>query len=124
MTLTNWPNTLPQTFQTNGFSMVPKSSILRTDMDSGPAKVRRISTGDWFEYSGEFVMSSTQVNVFIQFVNTTLYGGTGTFNFPNPLNPSQDVEVRLLIPSNEAPYTLNPDGETGDWVIGLVVETI
>jgi len=119
-----WPVSLPNAFQQNSFSFNPQGNVLRTDMDSGAAKVRRLFTAVPEDYSGDMVFTKAQFTIFKVFFGTTLGYGVSTFNFPNQFDLENTIEVRFIIESNNSPYTLVPDGTSLDWKISFKMETI
>lgn len=124
-TIINWPNELPQLYQKGAFSLIPQGNILRTDMDSGLAKVRRLFTAVPNDYSGIMIFTGAQLITFQAFFDTTIASGVLTFNFPNPFNfGATTVEVRFNITTKTQPYTLTPDGETLEWQVDLNLESI
>lgn len=124
-TLLDWPSDIPQLYQKGSFSLVPQGNILRTDMSSGPAKVRRLFTAVPNDYSGSMIFDAAQLVTFQTFFDTTIASGSLTFNFPNPFDfGATTVEVRFKIDTKAAPYTLTPDGDTLDWDIDLSLESI
>ena len=119
-----WPASLPDSFLQDSFSYSPQGNLLRTDMDSGPAKVRKLFTAISKDYSGEMVFTSTQLGTFETFFETTLGYGVLTFDFPNPFNLLTTIEVRFKINSKTTPYTVVPDGGTLDWRVTLNLEKL
>jgi hypothetical protein len=122
-TIIDWDSTLPQSYIQSSFNHTPQGNVLRTNMDSGPAKVRRLFTAVPENYSGVMVMTSAQLTTFKTFFTTTLGYGINTFNFPDPFNLSSTIEVRFKIDSNASPYQVTPDADTLDWSITLNLES-
>lgn len=124
-TTIDWPTTLPQKYQHNGFSRGRQGNLLRTEMDSGRPKVRRLFTAVSTYFTGTMVMDGTQLSAFETFFDDVLGSGALTFNFPNPLDyGATTVEVRFRVDTKAEPYTATPDGETTDWSVTLNLETI
>jgi len=119
-----WPSTLSQAYQQGSFNATPKGNILRTDMDSGLAKTRRLFTAVSDDYSGSMVFDTNQLATFVEFYKTTLGFGINTFNFPDPFDSLSTVEVRFNIATKNAPYTITPWGDTADFLVNLNLETI
>lgn len=96
-----WPSTLPQKPDQN-YSEASGVLILRTSMDSGPAKQRR--RGERPEsMQVVFHMSTAQVSTLDTFVKDTLKG-TARFGFPHPRLGSI-VEVRVVPQSDGILYS-------------------
>ena len=121
-TAINWPSTLPQSFQQSSYSESPQSGLIRTNMDSGPPKVRRRFTALVTTYKGSMILTNTQVATFKSFFTSTIKYGSLSFNFPDPTNLLSTIEV--LLKANDPPYNLVPDGETLDWMISFELESV
>jgi hypothetical protein len=91
-----WPISLPQSPQKN-FAETGGALILRTPMDSGPAKQRRRGKLA-SKMTLSFIMTSAQVTTLENFVTNDIKG-TARFGFTHP-RTNQVVEVRI-IPSPE-----------------------
>lgn len=94
-----WPASLPQVPQ-KGYSEDIGLNVLRTPMDSGPAKMRRrAKKPDTLNVS--FLLTTTQAESLKSFVLDTLQG-VARFGFPHP-RTNQTVEARI-IPSQDGIY--------------------
>jgi len=80
-----WPASLPQSPLINGSEETTPNNIVRTQMDQGPAKVRRRSTANVKPVKMQFVMDKAQLNTFETFFNDTVKGGALKFDFPEPV---------------------------------------
>ena len=114
-----WPPTLPQTVQ-QGYTESIGLNILRTPMDSGPAKLRlRGRKPDTLKVS--FVMTSAQVTILNNFINSTIYG-VRRFDFPHPrLKTTTSVRI---IPSNDNVYYSLEYMMEGFYKVSLDLEVI
>lgn len=92
-----WPLTLPTYFLAKGYSENPKSQLIKSDIDVGPAKLRRRFTTDALFINGQMRMSQSQLDDLETFYLTTLLGGTLTFDLVNPIN-SVSRELRFINP--------------------------
>jgi len=121
----DWTSTLPQAYEKGSFSSNLQGNILRTDMDAGLSKVRRLYTAVADDYTGNMVFTGTQKITFEAFFKSSLGYGINTFNFPCPFDSgATTVEVRFKIDTKSSPYTVSPHGETQDWVINLNLEVV
>jgi len=84
MTEIFWPNELPNTLLMDGLSVQRKSSVVRTQMDAGPKKVRRRYTASTKTFTGRMILDINQRMVLEQFYNITLADGVLRFNFTDP----------------------------------------
>jgi hypothetical protein len=91
-----WPAILPQGFL-RGFSVQPKDSVLRTQMDVGPNKLRRRVTYSGLDISGEIICSQSQVEALEIFYLETTRSGTQWFTMRTP-HHDRDYEARFLEP--------------------------
>lgn len=84
MTIPSWPAELPQLVLQDGYQETMPNTRLRTQMDQGPAKVRRRFSAGVRPFSLLLDMSSAQVAIFDTFYNTTLEGGSLSFSWKHP----------------------------------------
>lgn len=70
--MATWPTGLPQRPLADGFTESPQSNVVRSDMDVGPAKMRRRYTATVRTYSMELLLSTSQVATLETFYRTTL----------------------------------------------------
>ena len=97
-----WPPGLPQVVE-KGFTESIGLNVLRTPMDSGPAKIRRRSLRP-ATMSVSFLLTEAQVTILETFVFTTIQG-IARFGFPHPRKGTQ-VETRIVPGSDGSYYTL------------------
>lgn len=88
-----WPAGLPQDFLQDGYSDSPPDVLIRTEMDAGPAKVRRRMTSNVRPITASITVTSAQLDTFESFFNTTLSGGVSRFNYTHPVHGA--VEMRF-----------------------------
>ena len=67
-----WPSGLPQRPLAEGFTESAVPSVVRTDMDVGPAKMRRRYTAEVRVYSMGLLLTTAQVATLETFYVTTL----------------------------------------------------
>lgn len=79
-----WPATLPQHFLQDGYSEGVADGRLVSQMEAGPAKVRRRSSAMPRPLTGRMLMDDDQLDDLRGFVDATLIGGSLPFTFPNP----------------------------------------
>ena len=82
MTVELWPAILPKQPQ-KGYSESIGSNIIRSPMETGPAKQRRRSASP-AQLSVSWVLSTTQLAELDTFINTKIGGGVNRFKFPHP----------------------------------------
>ena len=112
-----WLSTLPSNFNYNSFSEGQQSGLVRTNMDAGPAKVRRRFTAAVETYAGSMTMDSTQKSAFKVFYQTTTKMGSLTIEFPNPVSIGT-IDVRFVgTPTYKAL-------ENSYWTVSFSIEEI
>ena len=81
---TTWPSTLRGFFLKDGFQEVPPKNVIRTQMDVGPAKVRRRTTSNVRTYNCKIFLTMTLVATFDTFFVTTTRSGSLTILLKHP----------------------------------------
>jgi hypothetical protein len=114
-----WPDTLPQIPQ-RGFSETGGINIIRSQTDTGPAKMRRRAASA-ATLTCDFLMKTTQVSTFEDFVTTSL-GGVLRFYFTHP-RTKQVVEVRIVPAGSGDLYTISYQAPEY-WMVKLTLEVL
>ena len=81
--MATWPATLPDV-PDSGYSEKPPNTLIRTNMDAGPAKVRRRHTAGVRQFTMNMLLDKTQVADLDIFYVTTTNGGADQFTWENP----------------------------------------
>lgn len=92
-----WPSTVPQRFNQESFSNTLADNTIRSGMDVGPDKIRRITTSNTEPVQGVIIMSKTEVGYLKTFYYTTSQGGVLEFNWVDPYT-EDPVEMRFVEP--------------------------
>lgn len=92
-----WPETLPQSPLAEGYRETPANTALRTDMDTGPAKLRQRTTAAAATVNLSYLLSAAQVLTLDAFYAGTLQGGTLAFDFTHPVT-GETVSCRFRQP--------------------------
>ena len=115
--MATWPASLPQLPDTNGFSDIPQSTVIRSGMD-GLTKQRTRFTAAVHDVSESYVVLRSQADTFIAFFRDDLdnggiefdkpdflYGGTSAYQFTGPydLTPIGGEMWRLSISLEKQP---------------------
>jgi hypothetical protein len=90
-----WPATLPQKVLQRGYEEESPNLIVRTDMDAGPAKIRRRHTAGVRPIKGKQIMTAAQVETLDEFYVDTLKGGAERFYWTSP-RTGASVEFRFV----------------------------
>lgn len=113
-----WPDSLPQHFGAEGFNIELPDNTLRSPMDSGPAKVRRITTANPGSMAGSMLMTTDQWDELRAFWRDTLRE-TYSFDFPNPEDDGATVlNVRFAKPPSKSFW------RPGRWRVALAFEVL
>ncbi len=97
-----WPSSLQQTLNAARFTYNFGETVLRSDLDVGPAKVRRRFTRPVDKVSAQIYLDYSDWSTFYTFFNTTLAGGSKTFNFTHPITNTL-AEFRMTGPPRVTP---------------------
>jgi len=95
MSIPAWDNSLPQYLVAKGYGQSPPAVTIKSEMDAGPAKVRRRFTAGVSPVSGTMIMTAAQLATFDTFFNTTLLGGSLRFSWTKPPVHSAACEMRF-----------------------------
>jgi len=113
MATQNWPTSLPSLVNSESFSMDIGDTLIKTDMDIGPSKVRRRSTRSVDNYTITMDLNQSQVLALKTFFSTTLNGGATTFYFTDPL--TNIVEIFRF----KKPPAFSPIGSAGYFKVSM-----
>ena len=100
---TAWPSSLPTCILQDGFGQQARPNNIRTKMEAGLDKIRRRYTTPIVDSTPAMVLSFTQYEAMEVFYNTTLQGGTLSFNFTDPADDTQ-YEYQFLSPPSYTSY--------------------
>jgi hypothetical protein len=118
-----WPATLPTKFNETDYTESVANNLLRSQMDYGPAKVRRRTSSNPKPVSGSMQMTNEQLEDLITFVETTTLGGALAFTFP-----AQRGEGTWLARfGNEGLPTWKPNGYMDNevaWTVNMKLEIL
>lgn len=98
----SWPGTLPSKPLEEAFKETAPNMVVRTQMDAGPAKIRRRFTAAPRPMTMQFSLTSTQVAALDTFYVTTLTGGADEFDWNDPRTNSSE-SFRFLAPPEYTP---------------------
>ena len=79
-----WPGSLPADVLASSYEETLPEMAVRTEMDAGPAKLRRRFTAAVRPLRGRMLLTRTQVAALDTFYVATLAGGTLPFTFTHP----------------------------------------
>lgn len=79
-----WPNTLPQYVLESGYSEQIQDQTIESQMETGPAKIRRRFTKSLRQYQMSLYMTAAQAVTFESFWQSTVNGGSLPFDWVHP----------------------------------------
>lgn len=83
-TTISYPSSLPPVMVSGASLTLPQQTI-RTQMDYGPAKVRRRTSSDVVPVAGQITISASQRDTLLEFYTTTTAGGSLPFLMTDPI---------------------------------------
>jgi len=92
-----WPSGLQDIVNEEGFGYTLGDTLVRSDMDVGPAKVRRRYTKGVENLTTTINLTTSEYTTFKNFYDTTLNGGVTPFLFDHPITGVQE-EFRFVNP--------------------------
>ncbi len=95
----NWPVSLQQKLDAEGFSHQFGTTTIRTDMDIGPAKVRSRFTDAVDVYSSSIIITFDEYTTIRTFYKTLLNNGTLPFTYLDPFTGEEQVFRFLSAPT-------------------------
>ena len=99
-----WPLGLPQRMRIDGYNESVAEGTIRTSMDEGPAKARKLPTRDYDKVSGSILINSTQWTDVKKFYKDTTGGGALRFDWVDQVTGDADIEYRFVKPPTLTPY--------------------
>lgn len=115
-----WPLAIPQKPLRSGYTDTAPNNLLRSDMETGPAKVRRRGTAKPHKAQVTYIMSNEEAAIFEEFAIVTLAGGSIAFDWWHPVL-RRYVRARLL-PENEGLFARTYFSESLQWQYALSIE--
>lgn len=118
MAIETWPTNLQRLINEEGFQIEFGETLLRSENDVGPQKVRRRFTTPVDKYSTAINIFQDDATFFRNFFNTTLNGGATPFYFTDPFTGDEEV-FRF-----SKPPTISPIGSAGYYRVTMNWEKI
>ena len=116
MAANSWPATLPQLVSVVGYRERPPQTVVRTQMDVGPDKIRQRSSAGTREVQGELDLTEAQVEILDDFFVNDLSHGALDFDWVDPRNQAA-YELRFV---NRPTY--QPVGSSVAWTASIQLE--
>lgn len=87
----NWPGSLQQHLNSSNFQVALGDTVVRTDMDVGPAKVRSRFTHGVDQYTTSILLTLSQWTTLRDFFKVTLANGSLPFTFTDPMTSTTEI---------------------------------
>lgn len=101
--MTAWPGTLPQLVDQSGYSESPPNILLRSTVDSGPAKSRRRFTSGVRPITCSMILTAAELEILDAFYIDDMASGSLTFTWVHPR--TQDAATfRFTKPPTYSPF--------------------
>lgn len=98
----SWPTELQQKLNSTGFELQFGNTLVRSDMDVGPAKVRSRFTDAVDTYQCQITIDHDELSILRTFFKTTLNNGANRFLFNDPFTETA-TEFRFAQPPSIRP---------------------
>jgi hypothetical protein len=112
-----WPASLPQAPNADGYAEHAPKTIIRTEMEAGPPKMRRRFTAGIRPFEMKIAMTKSETQVLDAFFVTTLVGGSLAFDWIHPRTGAA-ASFRFVKPPT---YSAKSDNA---WDVALSVEVL
>lgn len=118
-----WPLILPQETFKDGYSRAIPDQTIRSNMDTGPAKVRYRGGHMPEVLSMTLVLTDEQRDALIAFARDIIKGGVLTFEYPNPENPASGYILARLVPHGSRElFTISQYQKSILWQVSIKME--
>lgn len=118
-----WPVNVPSAFQHSGYGFEADSGIIRTSMDTGPAKIRRRTTAVVKRHKGTIIMTRAQFAAWQSWFENYLAFGSLTFAMSDPITGST-VDARIIAPTGGKAYSFSPESGSNYGVLSIEIEVL
>lgn len=113
-----WPLVFPCPLL-SGFSGKTPNNLIRSDMDTGPAKVRRRGGAKPRQVQASYMLSREQLSILSVFVGETIADGAVCFDWPHP-TLGRYVRARM-VGGSDGLYSVSPVSPEL-WQVPLTIE--
>lgn len=116
--MASWPATLPDftNFLQDSYTEALADNVIRTDMEIGPAKVRRRSSAAPQLIEGRLRLKTAQLTVFKTFYEDTIFFGALAFDAVHPRTAAAISARFAVVPQISASGI--------DWIAALKIEVL
>lgn len=104
----------------SGFKRKRESNVLRSDMESGPAKQALLASQDYLRFPVIYLFTKAEYEAFDSWVKNTI-NVVGEFDWTEPLNDTV-VTARIVNGDISDASPLNP--HMADWIVKFALEIL
>lgn len=116
----SWPGTLPDFVLTQGYQEgFATGGLLRTEMETGPAKRRNRFTASPRNLDVTLTLTSAQVDAFDSFYETDLAGGAASFDYTHPR-----TGAAITAAFRKEPQPVTPHSTSGNYLLRMELEIL
>ena len=112
-----FPPSIEDCFLLGGFVYQDQPNTIRSQVEVGPAKLRRRFVDPVTTVNGGITVDQAQLQTFNTFYRTTLLSGVNSFNFADPVS-GVDQEYRFIDPPVITPIT------DTQWAVSMNLEIL
>ena len=105
---------------TSGFKRQRVSSVIRSDMESGPAKQALRASRDYIRFPVTYLFTDTEYGVFDVWVRDTI-NTVGTFDWTDPVSDTV-MTARIVEGDISEASPVNP--QMSHWVVKFLLEVL
>jgi hypothetical protein len=123
MTVAAFPVSITHTMLVDGFREVPPATLVRTQMDVGPAKVRPRSTTGSRMISGAVMVTAEQQETLDAWFTTTLINGALPFTWTHPRTEAA-ITARFVGEGDDPGISYEPRDSGQVWLVRMKLEIL
>jgi len=105
----------------SNYKRMPRGTIVRTNMESGPPKQLTIASQAWIESQVTYIFTKTEYQTFLTFYSSTLSNGNYWFNWTDPFDSTTKL-ARIVNGTITDASPTNP--QASYWTVKFTLETV
>ena len=119
MSTPTFPTTLPKPSMSQ-YSLTPVNNVLRTDMESGPARTRRRYISVPTDVSVTWTLTRAELDAFQTFYREAIYDGAGWFLMPVVMGDGEALRTARF----KEPYRAETVANEHVWQVSATLEVM
>jgi hypothetical protein len=101
--MVDWPLTLPQLVDQQGYTESPPNIVIKSSVDAGPAKIRRRFTSGPRPINCGMILSAAEIEILDDFYINDIASGSLAFNWVHPRTQAA-ASFRFTKPPSYSPF--------------------